>query len=224
MKIKNIFAFVFVSSILSIVLSCGNATSGNGTTPDVVKEKAKLESLTIGTVNLTGALEDALKPEGCTKVFESDFASPAQITYQPEAGATVALSPNENPFKVDITPRTLTITVTKDGKDPGVYKFILSKKEAPKEKAKLTSLSIGSEDLTSDDLENALKPEGCTKVFESSFYSPAYVMYQTEMNATVSLEPKNPITVTTTPMTLIITVTKDGKDPGVYKFILSKKG
>ena len=223
MKIKNIFAFVFVSSILSIILSCGNTTSGNGTTPDVVKEKAKLESLTIGTVNLTGDLEHALKPEGCTKVFESDFASPASVLYQSETGATVSLEP-KSPITVTTTPMTLTITVTKDGKDPGVYKFILSKKEAQKEKAKLTYLGIGSEDLTSDDLENALKPEGCTKVFESDFASPAYVMYQSEMGAAVSLEPKSPITITTTPMTLTVTVTKDGKDPGVYKFILSKKG
>ena len=127
MKIKNIFAFVFVSSILSIVLSCGNATSGNGTTPDVVKEKAKLESLTIGTVNLTGDLEDALKPEGCTKVFESSFYSPAYMMYQTEVGATVSCEP-KNPITITTTPMTLTVTVTKDGKDPGVYKFILSKK------------------------------------------------------------------------------------------------
>ncbi|MGP1440790.1 MAG: formylglycine-generating enzyme family protein [Treponema sp.] len=94
------------------------------------KEKAKLKKLSIGSYSLTEAdLNRAFEETGFVKVFDKDFATPSQISYQPEIGATVSLLPDTNPLPLDKTPKTLIVTVKKDGMDDGVYKLVLSKEE-----------------------------------------------------------------------------------------------
>ena len=94
------------------------------------KEKAKLKKLSIGSYSLTEAdLNRAFEETGFIKVFDKDFATPSQISYQAEIGATVSLFPDTNPLPLDKTPKTLIVTVKKDGMDDGVYKLVLSKEE-----------------------------------------------------------------------------------------------
>jgi len=184
---------------------------------------AVLTSLSVGTYALSkGELQDALDDAGFTREFDVDFPKDANITYVAEEGATTQFIEGGAQITLTDVAQTVKIKVSATNKLDSTYTLHLSrKKEVP---VKLTSLSVGTHDLSDEELEDALKDAGFTHEFGLYFPADANITYVAEEGATAQfIEGDAQITLTDVAQTIKIKVSAKNKLDSTYTLHLSKK-
>jgi|GEM_PF-5057802 len=184
---------------------------------------AKLTSLSVGTYALSNTeMEDALENTGFTREFDVDFPKDATITYVAEAGASAQFIEGNANITLTDAPQTVKIKVSGTNKLDSTYTLHLSRKK--EEPAKLTSLSVGTYDLSDTEMEDALKDAGFTREFDVDFPQKTTITYVAEAGATAQfIEGAANITLTDVAQTIKIKVSGAKKLDSTYTLHLSKK-
>ncbi len=95
----------------------------------------------------------------------------------------------------------------------------------PTEEVTLTSITVGTYELSRLDLDDAKSDTGFVQQFDENFVTPTKIVVVAEEGANTTFEPSGSgsVTLTEVPKNITITITKAGKLSGVYRLVLSKR-
>lgn len=127
--IKLFSNFLLIEILFAVVFLGCDLNAAKKKNKDGIGGKAVLTELRVGEYTLTAAeLLKAASEEGFTKVFESNVNN-VKIEANTETGAVAAFIPGSTVTLTEEV-QTVTVTVTKNSKENGIYKLNLSKKKA----------------------------------------------------------------------------------------------